>query len=400
MDLSLQFGYGMMKISETLVTKWGRGCVILSPRDLEPDQIPGFAKRIRTRGGETLLDPQFYEPRANWPRLTRHSYWPSVYSTQLLTDGALVTRMLRELRTLNSSAGCEYLIVPGFAAGTVDDDWIGTQELFIEHSSKIHDPERLLATICLSSDAVRSENQIHELLSIAESWNVSGFYLVAEHPKNEYLVEDPVWLTNLLILIAGLRLAGKRVIVGYGSHQLLCLATANASQLASGNWMNMRSFSIDRYILPEEEEAKRKAIWYYCPQALSEYKPMYLDMAQRGGILDQLVPEETLNGGYADVLFSGAQPSSTGFGEPNTFLHYLYALAGQCQQARRETYEETFRFHQEFLDQVERKTEVFRSHGVFGQDRDFSQYIDVSRAALAALNKEVGFMLSKNWLAN
>ena len=39
MELALQFGWGMMAHSRTLVQEWGGGAVILSPRDLNGDQL-------------------------------------------------------------------------------------------------------------------------------------------------------------------------------------------------------------------------------------------------------------------------------------------------------------------------------------------------------------------------
>src|SRR5215218_7331046 len=101
MDLYLQFGFGMMGISRELLGRWGSGTVILSPRDLEPEQIPRFASQVNRLGGSCMIDPQFYEPRANWPRLCRHAYWPSDYNTGMLTDGSSLRRLLGELKNLN-----------------------------------------------------------------------------------------------------------------------------------------------------------------------------------------------------------------------------------------------------------------------------------------------------------
>jgi hypothetical protein len=39
MELFLQFGSGMMGLSKDLFSEWGGGTAILSPRDLDPNQI-------------------------------------------------------------------------------------------------------------------------------------------------------------------------------------------------------------------------------------------------------------------------------------------------------------------------------------------------------------------------
>jgi DNA-binding GntR family transcriptional regulator len=59
MELHLQFGYGMMDLSKTLVRKHGGGTVILSPRDLAPESLENFSTALRKAGGAPLLDPQF-----------------------------------------------------------------------------------------------------------------------------------------------------------------------------------------------------------------------------------------------------------------------------------------------------------------------------------------------------
>ena len=49
--------------------------------------------------------------------------------------------------------------------------------------------------------------------------------------------------------------------------------------------MNVRSFSRDRFLRPDENEIRQRATWYYCPQALSEYKLPFLDLLGGDGSL-------------------------------------------------------------------------------------------------------------------
>ncbi len=42
MNLYLQLGHGMMEHCRHLISRWGGGTVILSPRDLSPDQLPSI----------------------------------------------------------------------------------------------------------------------------------------------------------------------------------------------------------------------------------------------------------------------------------------------------------------------------------------------------------------------
>lgn len=397
MDLYLQFGHGMMDHCRHLINTWERGTVILSPRDLTSDQIVRFSKDVIKLDGKTLLDPQFYDPRANHHRLVKHDYWPDDFTTAMLTDGSALNNLLGSLKKLNDDAKTAKYLIPGIYCERVDDDWIAIQETIISKSESVFSDKQRIATVCLSAEALRFEEQIEMILNCSESWNVDGYYIVPEHPNGQYLVDDPMWLTNLLILCSGLKLQAKEVIAGYCSHQLLCLASANIDAISSGTWLNVRSFSTSKFQQTAEDNTSRRVTWYYCPQALSEYKLPFLDMGFRSSILNQLKAEETFGSNYAEVLFSGAQPSSTDYSEQQSFRHYLHCLYGQCAQAQRNSFRETINAQLILLETAERLISILHRYGVRGQDRDFANIIDVNKAALNALVDTRGFVLERLW---
>ena len=397
MELYLQFGYGMMEHCRHLVERWNGGTVILSPRDLESEQIERLGSEIIARGGSVLVDPQFYDPRATHHRLVTHDYWPRDFDTSMLSGGAVLVDLLRRLLTLNTSACAERFIVPGLYGNRVDDNWLAAQDTVIGEAARVITDRPLIATLCLSGESLRFEEQIEIVLNAAESWQVEGIYLVPEHPATQYLVDDPMWLGNLLVLCAGLKLQGKNVFVGYCSHQMLCLAIARVDAIASGTWLNVRSFTPDKFQEADSEDVSRRATWYYCPQALSEFKVPFLDMAYRSGGLASLRSDASLESDYADVLFLGAQPTSTDYSEQQAHRHYLQCLHGQCLLAAGVSYRETHDTHLATLDSCETMLNQLHRQGVRGQDRDFLDIIDVNRSALTALESARGFVLERTW---
>lgn len=397
MELYLQFGHGMMEHCRRLINSWGGGTVILSPRDLNGEQIQRFGTEVTEIGGTILVDPQFYDPRATHHRLVEHDYWPDNFDTSMLSGGSELAQLLRRLLALNISAQADQFIIPGIYAERVDDDWLAVQDSVITEAAAVVTDRRRIATICLSGEAMRFEDQIEIVINSAEKWAVDGLYVVPEHPGAQYLVDDPAWLANLLVLSSGLKLQGKSVIVGYSSHQMLCLASAKVDAIASGTWLNVRKFSTDKFQSVEEDEISRRVKWYYCPQALSEYKIPFLDMAFRAGILDQLRADAALESDYADILFSGAQPTSTDYSEQQAFRHYLQCLHRQCHEATRTSFRETAEGHSQLLDNAEAVINELHRRGVRGQDRDFQNIIDVNRAALTALQDTRGFVLERLW---
>lgn len=400
MELQLQFGYGMMEHCRALISSWGGGTAILSPRDLDDDQLQRLSESINALpGGGCLLDPQFYLPHADHERLCSHAYWPEEYETGAFFEGPALKKLLRNLRKLNARLRCREFILPGLLASAVNDDWLETQRAVIEEARATEDPPPLVATIALSAEAVKDEDQIALLLETAEDWHVHGYYVVCEHPNGRYLVDDPNWVANVIDLAAGLRLTGATVALGYCNHQMLIAALAKVTAVASGTWMNVRSFPPEKFNSAYEEEIKQRATWYYCPQALSEYKIPFLDIAKRRRLLSLMAPPKALDGGFVSALFSGDQPSSVPFTEQAAFRHYLHCLRGQCLDASSTTFDGAVANHERLLDDAEALLQRLAPAGIRGQLRDFGEIVDVNRAALELFKSIRGSVLRRRWVA-
>ncbi len=398
MELYLQFGYGMMEHCRHLIARWGGGTAVLSPRDLDDDQLGRLASDIvGLPGGSVVLDPQFYLPHSDHERLCAHEYWPSNYETGTFWEGQGLSTLLRKLQALNHRLSTRAFILPGLLATRVDDDWIEIQRATLEEARRIEDSLPLWSTIALSDDAGRDQDQVAALLERSEAWAPAGYYLVCEHPSGQYLVDDAEWLANVVDLIAGLRLRGMPVVVGYCNHQMLIAASAHATAVCSGTWMNVRSFPPEKFRTAYEEEIKQRATWYYSPQALSEYKLPFLDIARRQRVLPSLAPVPHLDGGYVSNLFGGAQPTTVDFTEQAAFRHYLHSLRGQIARASKQTFDETVAEHERTLDDAETLLAQLSTAGVRGQLRDYREIVDVNRAALAVLGSTRGALLRRKW---
>jgi hypothetical protein len=398
MELYLQFGFGMMEHSLHLLSSWGGGTVILSPRDLEPIQVQSFgAKVLKLKNGRILFDPQFYLPHADHARLTKHSYWPKQYDTGIFWSGQGLEDLLTKLVDLNRTIGCRRFILPGLLAETINDDWLNQQQAVLGTAAKIASGFPLLVTLALSADAVRNQDQIHELLDTAADWNPEGFYVVFEHPNGKYLVDDPSWITNVLDLLSGLRLRGKEVILGYCTHQFLIATLSKASAIASGTWMNLRSFPPEKFSAAYNEDIKQKAVWYYCPQALSEYKIPSLDLAYSQGLLAAMSPPPNLGSNYAMGLFGGTQPTTVGLDEPNAFRHYLQCLHAQVGMLAYPSFDEAVAEEERRLDTARQLLTQLQRAGVLGQLRDFFPVLDSNLAAIRAHSNTRGHQMRRRW---
>lgn len=401
MQLYLQFGHGMMAHAKDLLTKWnGEGGLILSPRDLKADQLRKLANDIRRSGAEILIDPQCYVREADHHRLVGHDHWTAIrtHTTSGLLSGSGTGELMAAVERMNADLSTGRRIIPGLLARDVDEDWFAFQSHFIQEARRwLTGP--MLATIAVGSQPMRDEAKMEAIIERAEGWPVDGFYVVAETPPGQYLVDDPNWLANLLILVSGLKLLGRFILVGYSNHQSLALACANVDAIASGTWLNVRSFSPDKFFESDEDEISRRAKggWYYCPQALSEYKMPFLDVALRANQLASMRPAHPIPSRYCAPLFTGAQPSSVNWGEQNAFRHYLDCLRAQVIHARKASFDSTVGAQHVMLDGAQRLLKRLRGSGVAGQDRDFSDFVEVNRAALTLHGTARGPRLRRSW---
>jgi hypothetical protein len=353
----------------------------------------------KVSGGRVLMDPQFYLPHADHVRLCSHDYWPSDYDTGAFFQGNPLKDLLRKLIDLNNTVGTHEIILPGLLATAVDDMWIETERNFLSVGRELACDSPVISTIALDADTTRNQDYIAAILETAPYWGADGFYIVCEHPKGDYLVQDPNWLANVLDLVAGLRLSGAKVILGYCNHQMLAASIVRANAICSGTWMNVRSFPPDKFRSSYEEEIRQRSIWYYCPQALSEYKIPYLDIAQRQNLLARMAPTPELDGGYVRHLFEGPQPTSASFSEQFAFRHYLHALRGQVRGLQHASYDEALATHDNLLNEAEDLLGALAAEGVRGQQRDFADCLDVNRAAISLLNSLRGPILRRQWNA-
>lgn len=102
--------------------------------------------------------------------------------------------------------------------------WVKQCQKLIKASRKqIQDRQLFLTTALPAILLLQTEEEIEKIIAEAIDFDVDGYYIIAHPPKDKYLVDTPMWLSNLMQICAALKLHRKRVIMGYGNHQLLCL---------------------------------------------------------------------------------------------------------------------------------------------------------------------------------
>ena len=395
MELYLQMGHGMQSMAEDLIRLWGGGNVIISPVNITQDRIAGFSRKIRAAGGSVFFDPQMFYPKEGHVKLRAYDYWPQEGVS--ISAGNVTEDINRELLRLNKEIGSSAIILPGLEmkedALSYGLELMNRSATYFSSKSELP----LFATLCLYPETIRNTSVIEVLVEQLRTIPVTGFYIIPHPSNNEYIVSDPLWMIGMLKLLSCLKLFGKKTVVGYTSHQGLAYALANADGIASGTYMNTRSFVPAKFKSPTDDDIKHKSTWFYLPTAFCEYKAALLDVAMQRGYLDSFKPQGIFYNEYSAMLFSGAQPTSTNYKETNSFKHYLYCLKLQCDLLTKQTYRDTYDTYEFMLNNAENQITEFKKRGISGQNRDFAPAIEANRVAMCANDEDYGLKLQFDW---
>ena len=402
MNFFLQFGHGMKQMSIDLAKKWGEATVILSPRDIKPDQLAQWSPSFLKNNVHTLFDPQMYYPHSNNPNLMKYRFWNTHVTTIANTSSHIdMEKILNSIIKYNQDAQTENIILP---SPLIPYD--GNISLWLEKWTKISKEIISVAnikglnnsyyTLALPANILLNEESIiEEILFQIEKFDIKGFYIIAETPNRQYLVEEPLWLSNITQLCAGLKLDGRKVIMGYGNHQMLCLSCTGIDAIASGNFLNVRSFANK---FEKTEEIKRKTNWYYNPMALPEYKISFLDVAYSEKMMQAMLPPKNMFSDFIAPLFNTKlKPSDIYISETDLFKHYLHCLYVQCKELTKTSFDESITSNELLLSNAEKRIAMLEKNAIFAQTRSFRDLIDVSKSVLIRLQEKRGFALAREW---
>lgn len=393
MELYLQMGHGMQQMSKDLLRVWGGGNIIISPVNIKPTQLTKYVKDVKALNGKVLFDPQIFFPHNGNSKLQEYDYWPS----GSLSDTSTLVSINKELIELNKQIASDAIILPGSNINEKNFRNIYSQILESVSYYRARTDLKLYATICLSSETIRNHAFIEGIIDALINANVDGFYVIAQPSNGEYINSDTLWSIGLLKLVSCLKLRHRKVILGYSNHQSLIAALAGVDGIASGSYMNTRSFEPSKFQTYVDDDNKRKSTWYYLPDAFSEYKANILDVAKQRGFLNAFEPQGDYKNSYSEMLFSGAMPSSTSYREPNSFMHYLFCLQKQCRMLTKPSFDDVFNTYEFLLNNADNKIKQLKKKGIRGQNRDFEPGIEANRIAMFALNEDYGLKLRMEW---
>src|SRR5690606_9550938 len=140
---------------------------------------------------------------------------PKRNTTGSFLDSEYQKTIARKLCGFSDGLLLDRIIVPSLLANSNSlNGWIDGHQTIIRAFREETDLD-LLATVALSRNLISSSEKVEDILEFAESIAdvVSGYYVVLEPPRDQYLVVDLDWLESAFDLLAGLKMTGKQVIL-------------------------------------------------------------------------------------------------------------------------------------------------------------------------------------------
>lgn len=388
MSIFIQQGYGMMQMNNDLANDISNMGVILSPRALNKnqsiDRLKQHAEELRNKGVKILFDPQFYVPRTNLDKLLKFPYFNDVgdYSTVYFKSQDSKKFITNVIKYQTDVINVDEIIIPNIYTNSLNTSWYDLTSLFVEEAIKLTEKTKYL-TIPLGSDVVNNKDEFDYLISCLSQYDIDGFYFVINNPKGNF-VADEVFLYNLFDALISLNLSGKKVIIGYSNQQALIYAAAGVTSIASGNYRNVRSFDPDIFFLDESDDIKRRGIWYYDANTLSEFRPQQITLLHNRKIAVKFGPTCK----YCEPLILNPELSTT-WKEPESFKHYLFELNRQWNNLMMVPVSERINSIIALLEQVKISILEFKDLGIRIGEREFDENtIDASLSALQAIKHD------------
>ena len=221
MEFGIQVGNRLQCVTSTLAKAWGNSTVVLSPRTFRTpksgnleENVVRLSTKLKALSSTVMFDPIMYTEDNVIRQLRAMPYFQASNGDL----GSNYRDVVTSLMHLSERCGAEEVILPSHTLNNYDIAWDNLQRSMVDFGARAKNPSKIIPTIALAPGVVKNSSAIEAIAETAHTWGASKVYLVCEHPQNYYLVDDPHWLTNVMRLVAWLKLSGVSVLMGYASH--------------------------------------------------------------------------------------------------------------------------------------------------------------------------------------
>ena len=245
--------------------KCGEG-LILSPVHKKHEDVQKLDKNIKT---QSIFDPQFYLPNSQKEKLKTYPFFPETISPDSFSTGdfpLVALEAAKQCIEFQVQNRFSRIVIPARYFDQMYPDFIERQNSYTVHPflkalqhKKVQKPVYL--TLPLTSHMIMSQIYRTQILNWATSFpEINGVYIIAA-PPDEGLkqVQSEEFLFSYMSFLHQLRKADLEVLVGYSNTEGLLYLMVEGCDITFGAFENTRMFSIDKFIISDEERRGPKA---------------------------------------------------------------------------------------------------------------------------------------------
>lgn len=242
------------------------GCgdgLILSPLHQSKDSVEKLLTNTRA---SSMFDPQFYLPSSQKPKLMQYPFFPEVvgggFETSSFKTHALP--VAKECLDFQRSLGFQRLVIPTRFINQLYSNYVDRQKAFtVEAFVEAAEGEPLCLSLAVTSSMIEDVGFRQRLLNWITSYpSVDHVYLMYQHERDTKQIADADFLRAAHDFFAEIRSTGLGLTVGYTNTECLLYSVIDNIELTIGAFENTRIFSIDKFVVSEEERRGPKARIY------------------------------------------------------------------------------------------------------------------------------------------
>lgn len=304
--------------------------LILSPVHQDPGSVEKLPANIRAA---SMFDPQFYLPSSQKPKLKAYSFFPETFVNGFTTTSfeAAAKQAATVCVNFQLSQGFQNIVIPVRYLDQMYSDFIEQHESFsvipfLEALSGVDRPVCL--TLALTNHMIQDEKFRNDVLNwVTKFPEIDQIYLIYSIERETKQIKSADFLSAALAFAKEICDTGLELIVGYQNTESLLFTLIDDITVTYGTFENTRIFSIDKFLVTDEERRGPKPR-IYLPGLLNWVQ---FDQAKQIQSSSKEIWDCAYRTSkYADIVLN--REVAPYFNQPELYKHHLLCMQEQFNQ--------------------------------------------------------------------
>ncbi len=336
----------------------------------------------------SIFDPQFYLPSSQKPKFKTYDFFPNTILGEqgfnTLDYSSVARESAQRCVSFQQKNNFKSIVIPARFYEQLNPKYTEQQsELFVNPFIKVIKEQGIVGekeiylTVPITSHMLNIEEYKENILNWITSYpEIDGIYFICQHERKSKQIQDANFLLKYMDVIYSTIEADLKVIVGYtNTESLLYSICGEDLSLTIGAFENTRIFSLDKFIVSDEERRGPKAR-IYLPKLLN-----WINFEDAKLIKDY--SPKLWNSIYTQTDYSERAFSLTKnitFNMPELYKHYFMVFANQIKALSKRDINNRYLLLKEWLQQAndlhEQIKEIPLKLDVHGNDAHLTSWLN------------------------